>query len=142
MVVGNGKIDGQKTLRRNAHAADDDVELAGKQCRNDAVPVGRHELQFDAEIGGQPFRHVDFKTDVPAFLVLHGPGDEGRKTDAQRTALHDLFDDGFTRSRIACTRQTERQSESQEKGGNEMFHECSFRSRSRAGMLTSDVRTR
>ena len=52
---------------------DDHVELAGQQGRDNTVPVGGDQLELDAQIPGQAGGHVDFKADIFAFLVLHGP---------------------------------------------------------------------
>ena len=141
-IVGNGEVHRERTLRRNAHAADDDVKLASEQSWDDAVPIGGHKLAFHAQILGQPFGHVDLEADVLAFLVLHGPGHEGREAHAKRAALYHFFDDWFPCGSLIGGGNADAEGKSQQEGRHDAFHRSSFRSRSLAGMLTMSVSIR
>ena len=94
-IIGDGKVHRQGTLGRNGHAADDHIELSGKQRRNDTVPVGGHRLEFDAEIVGKTLGYVDFKAYIFSLFVLHGPGDERGESHTERSAFDNGVDGGF-----------------------------------------------
>jgi hypothetical protein len=66
VVVLVGEVDLLLALFGDRHRGDDGVELAGKQGRNDAVPVLGDEFALDLHLGAQGVGDVDVEADEAA----------------------------------------------------------------------------
>src|SRR5690606_23751035 len=92
-IVRACEIDSLFAFRRDAHAADDHIELARTQACNDAVESGGHDNRLYIKALGDFGADIDVETD---HLVLTINKTEWRENtahaDAQFTALLDLFE--------------------------------------------------
>src|SRR5690606_14019838 len=62
-VVVVGEVDGVLALFGDRHGGGEEVELAGVQRGNDAIPVGGHHFAFHFHLGAQRVGDIQVETD-------------------------------------------------------------------------------
>ncbi len=72
VVIHVGEVDGFLALRRDRHGAPDQVNLLGRQGRNDAVPRNFHDLALLVQVLAHGIHQVDLPADPFAGSILGG----------------------------------------------------------------------